>query len=307
MPLLLHPPLHGLVVPPHSPFHADGALNLAIVEQQAAHCLKHRINAVFVAGSTGESASLTVPERLALLERWLQATNGTALRVVAHAGANCLDDARTLAAHAQAQGVAAIAALSPSYFKPASVDALVRCAASVAEAAPETPFYFYDIPALTGVNLSMPQFLALAHDRIPTLAGLKFTNTDLAAYQFCLHAHGGIWDLPWGVDQHFLGAVAIGAKGAVGSSYNYAAPIYHRMLEAFAKGDLSAARAAQFQATRLLALMHSYGPIAAAKFTMKCLGIDVGPVRLPNEMLSPERQAQLRGDLEQMGFFEWVA
>jgi N-acetylneuraminate lyase len=307
MPLLLNPPLHGLVVPPHTPFDANGALNLAIVEQQAAHCLKHRINAVFVAGSTGESSSLTVQERVALTERWVQVTKGTTLRVVVHVGANCLDDARALAAHAQAQGVAAIAALSPSYFKPASVEALVRCAARVAEVAPETPFYFYDIPALTGVNLSMPQFLALAHDRIPTLAGLKFTNTDLAAYQFCLRANGGIWDLPWGVDQHFLGAVAMGAKGAVGSSYNYAAPVYHRMLEAFHKGDLAAAREAQFQATRLLALMHSYGPIAAPKFTMKCLGIDVGPVRLPHETLSAERQTQLRGDLEQLGYFEWVA
>jgi N-acetylneuraminate lyase len=307
MPLLLTPPLHGLVVPPHSPFHADGSLHLAIVEQQAAHYLKRRITAVFVGGSTGESSSLTVLERLALTERWVQATRGTALRVVVHVGANCLEDARALAAHAQAQGVAAIAALSPSYFKPGSVDALVRCAAHVAEAAPETPFYFYDIPALTGVNLPMPQFLALAHDRIPTLAGLKFTNTDLSAYQFCLRANGGIWDLPWGVDQHLLGAVAMGAKGAVGSSYNYAAPIYHRMLEAFARGDIPAAREAQFQATRLLALLHSYGPIAAAKVTMKFLGVDVGPVRLPNEMLSPERQTQLRADLDSMGYFEWIA
>ncbi|HEV7402008.1 MAG TPA: dihydrodipicolinate synthase family protein [Chthoniobacteraceae bacterium] len=307
MPLLLTPPLHGLVVPPHSPFHADGSLNLSIVEQQAAHCLKHRINAVFVAGSTGESSSLTVPERLALTERWVQVTRGTTLRVVVHVGSNCLDDARALAAHAQAQGAAAIAALSPSYFKPGSVEALVRCAAHVAGAAPETPFYFYDIPALTGVNLSMPQFLALAHDRIPTLAGLKFTNVDLASYQFCLRANGGLWDLPWGVDQHLLGAVAMGAKGAVGSSYNYAAPLYHRMLASFAAGDLPAAREAQFQATRLLALMHSYGPIAAAKFTMKCLGIDVGPVRLPNEPLSPTRQSQLRADLEEMGYFDWIA
>src|SRR4051795_12485784 len=134
MPLLLNPPLHGLVVPPHSPFHADGSLNLAVAEQQAAHCLKHRINAVFVAGSTGESSSLTVAERFALTERWVQVTKGTALRVVVHVGANCLDDARALAAHALAQGASAIAALSPSYFKPGSVDALVRCAASVAEA-----------------------------------------------------------------------------------------------------------------------------------------------------------------------------
>lgn len=307
MPLPLVPPLHGLVVPPHTPFFPDGSLNLAAVEHQAAYFIASGISSLFIGGSTGENASLSLNERLALTRRWVDVTKGTALRLVVHVGGNCLEDARTLAADAEIQNVAAIAALSPSYFKPRSVEILVQCSARIAEAAPQTPFYFYDIPALTGVALPMPDFLEVAFDRIPTLSGLKFTNGDLAAYQCCLRAYGGRWDLPWGVDQHLLGALAIGARGAVGSSYNYAAPTYHRLLAAFAEGDMLAARTAQFQATSVIRIMHRYGAIAAAKTTMKILGIDVGPPRLPNESLSLEQQVRFRAELELSGFFEWNA
>lgn len=307
MPLPLIPPLHGLVVPPHTPFLTDGSLNLAAVEQQAAFFVKNAIRAVFIAGSTGESASLSLAERLALSRRWIEVTRGTSLRVVVHVGGNCLDDTRVLAADAERRGAAAIAALSPSYFKPQNVEVLVKCAARIAAAAPQTPFYFYDIPTLTGVNLSMPEFLDRAFSQIPTLSGLKFTNSDLAAYQFCLRSNGGIWDLPWGMDQHLLGALAIGAKGAVGSSYNYAAPIYHRLIAAFASRQADAAQAAQFQSACIIRLMHRYGAIGAAKATMKILGVDVGQPRLPLESLSRDLQDKFRSELEALGFFEWIA
>src|SRR5262249_51432209 len=146
-------------------------------------------------------------------------------------------DARALAAQAQSLGAAAIAALAPSYFKPKSLDTLVACCGEIAGAAPSLPFYFYDIPALTGVHFPMPEFLAVAPERVPTLAGIKFTNADLMAYQRCLHVQGGRFDIPWGVDEYLLAALALGAVGGVGSSFNFAAPLYHRMLAAFAQGD----------------------------------------------------------------------
>src|SRR5262249_7046872 len=162
-----------------TPFGPDGRLNLPTIEKQAEHLIRSGVAAVFIAGTTGENASLTVEERLQLAGRWAEVVRGSSLRLVVHVGGNCLADARTLAAHAQAVNTAAIAALSPSYFKPRSVDALVACCAEVASAAPGVPFYYYDIPTMTGVSLSMPDFLAAGAERIPTLAGLKFTNSDL--------------------------------------------------------------------------------------------------------------------------------
>jgi N-acetylneuraminate lyase len=299
-------PLHGLVAATHTPFHSDGSLNLEAVELQAAHVLRNGVQTVFIGGSTGETSSLSVDERKALAQRWNEVVQRTPLRVVVHVGSNCISDARVLAAQAESLDVVAIAALAPSYFKPRSVDALIACCAEIASAAPSTPFYYYDIPSMTGVSFPMGEFLAKAKDNIPTLAGLKFTNPDLMSYQFCIRANEGRWDVPFGVDEHMLGALAMGARGAVGSGFNFAAPIYNRLISAFEHGDLKQAREEQFRGVRLIQLFASYGYMGAAKAAMKMLGVDVGPPRLPNNTLSSNQVASLRSELEERGFFDWV-
>jgi N-acetylneuraminate lyase len=298
--------LVGLVAATHTPFHDDGSLNLSVVERQAEHLLRCSVTTAFIGGSTGESHSLNVEERLQLTTRWMEATRGTDMKVVVHVGSNCLVDAATLARHAQTSGAVAVAALSPSYFKPRNVETLVACAAQIASAAPEIPFYFYDIPVLTGVNLSMPEFLELGRASIPNLAGLKFTNPDLMSFQICLRAGGGSFDVPWGCDEFLLAAVALGATGAVGSTYNLAAPIYHRVLRSFEAGDLKTAREEQFRAVQVIQVLVRYGFIAATKAVMTMLDVPVGPARLPHAPLSTEHVAALRTDLESLGFFNWV-
>lgn len=298
--------LSGLVAATHTPFDAEGRLNLSAVAGQAEHLLRNGVRTVFIAGSTGESHSLQLEERLALAKRWSDVVRGSGLRLLVHVGSNCIADARVLAAEAEACGASAIAALAPSYFKPRSLNDLVACCAEIAAAAPKTPFYFYDIPALTGVQFSMPEFLDLAANRVPTLAGIKFTNPDLMAYQRCLRARDGHYDIPWGVDEYMLAALALGAVGGVGSSFNFAAPVYNRMISAFAKGDMESARAEQYRSVQLIELLASFGYMAAAKEVMRLLGVDVGPARLPNASLSQEQKSRLRAALDRLGFFDWL-
>ncbi len=298
--------LLGLVAATHTPFHADGQLNLSAVGKQAEHLRRNGVKIVFIGGTTGESHSLTVDERLALATQWSEVARGTELQVVVHVGANCLADSRALAAQAQALNASAIAALAPSYFKPKSVEVLIACCREIASAAPALPFYFYDIPGFTGVQLSMPEFLKTAPKSVPTLAGLKFTNPDLIAYQSCLRVQGGKFDLAWGLDECLLAALAIGAIGAVGSSYNFAAPIYSRLIDAFSCGDLEAARVEQQRSLQLIDLVASFGYMGAAKAVMGMLGVDVGPARLPNTNLSADQLTSLRKGLDELGFFDWI-
>ncbi len=299
--------LTGLVAATHTPFHADGSLNLALVEQQAAHLLANGVPYAFIGGTTGECSSLTLDERRSLAVRWMQVTRGSELKVIIHVGANCLADSRNLAMQAQQLGAVSISALAPSYFKPANVDRLVDCMAEIAAAAPSLPFYYYEIPVLTGIHLSPSEFLSRASDRIPNLAGIKFTSNNLMEYQLCRAFRDQAFDLPFGFDEMMLGALALGATGAVGSSFNFAAPIYLRLIAAFAAGDLRQARAEQLHSVQLIALLASHGYMGAAKATMKMLGVDVGPARLPNGNLDAVQQAALRASLEQLGFFDWVA
>jgi N-acetylneuraminate lyase len=299
-------PLAGLVAAVHTPFRPDGSLRLEMVEAQAAHLRARGIDLAFVGGSTGECHSLSVEERRALARRWIEVARGTGLGVVVHVGANCLADSRTLAAQAEELGAVAISALAPSYFKPRDLETLVACCAEVAAAAPRTPFYFYDIPSLTGVSLSMPDFLERAPARVPTLVGMKFTSPDLAAYQLCLRAGDSAFDVPYGVDEWLLAALVLGARGGVGSTYNFAAPLYRRMLRAFVAKDLAAARAEQLRSAELVRVLAGFGYMGASKAVMAMLGVDVGPPRLPHVGLAAGPVGELHRRLEALGFFDWV-
>jgi len=298
--------IQTLVAATHTPFHADASLNLSAVEQQATHLEASGVSTVFIGGTTGESHSLSLGERLALTERWMEISAASPLKVIVHVGGNCLPDVCELAAQAEKKGAAAISALTPSYFKPRSVADLVECCAQIAGAAPGLPFYYYDIPSFTGVHLAMPEFLTQAQDRIPNLAGIKFTNPDGMMYQQCLNHSSGRFDILWGTDECLLAGLALGAQGAVGSTYNFAAPIYSRLIAAFSAGDLATARLEQMRSVTMIARIALIGYMGAAKAVMKMLGVDVGPARLPHSNPDADLVKALHADLEAMGFFERV-
>ena len=299
----MFPRLTGLIAAPHTPFHADGGLNLAVVKTQASYLAAAGVQGVFVGGSTGESHSLTVDERMKLAERWSDVARGTPLRLVVHVGHNCQRDACELARAAGRLRVNACAALAPSYFKPASTLDLANFLAPIAAAAPDLPFYYYDIPVMTGVTLSVVELLGVAAGAIPNLAGAKFTNLDLAQFSECLRHDGGRFDILSGYDELLLAALALGGRGAVGSGYNFAAPIYRRLVAAHGRGDWEAARREQARGIELIRLLQRYGYFPASKQLMQWLGVDVGPTRSPLRQLTSQEQASLRRDLEEAGLW----
>ena len=289
-----------LIAPPHTPFHPDGSLNLDTVEKLAAHFERDKLAGVFVAGTTGESQSLTVDERVRLAERWVDVCRSTDMTVIVQVGHNCVADACTLAAAAQRNGADAVASLAPSFLKPDSVDDLIECCRPVAEAAPDLPFYLYDIPVVTDVRLPMPEFLEKATERIPNFKGLKFTNPDLVALQECLTVNDGQYDILFGCDEIMLAAVMFGCPGAVGTNYNFAAPHFYRMIENFHAGNVAEAVQGQREAVRLIRVCLEYGFLPAAKAIMSFLGIDCGPTRAPIRPLTETQIADLCRKVESL-------
>jgi N-acetylneuraminate lyase len=290
----------AFIAPPHAPFNADGSLNLNAVEKQAEHFEQNGIAGVFVSGTTGESQSLTVQERLDLAERWIDVCRSTELQVIIQVGHNCIEDAKTMAAHAERCGADAIATLAPSFLKPASVDDLIACCKPVAEAAANLPFYLYDIPVMTEVRLPMTEFLQRGKEQILNLKGLKFTNPDLVQLQECLHLNEGEFDILFGCDEILLTSILLGCRGAVGSTYNFCAPHYRGMVDAFEAGNLVAARDAQFQAVQMIRCLQKYSFLPAAKAVMSFLGIDCGPVRAPLSNLKAGQLEELKADFEKL-------
>lgn len=294
------PPFTGLVAAPFTPFHADGSLNLDVIPGYARFLKARGVRAAFVCGTTGEGASLSTEERERVAGAWLRAA---ALPVIVHAGHTSLPEARRLASHAEKHGAAAVSALSPFFFKPRDAAGLADWCAAIASASPSLPFYYYHIPSMTGVSLPVIDFLRAA--RIPNLAGVKYTHEDLADYETCLRHEDGRFDLLFGRDELLLEGAGHGARGAVGSTYNYASPLYLRLLAALAKGDRAQARALQDQSIAMIAACNDIGVthLAASKAVMAWLGIDCGPVRLPLTQPTPAQLSTLRETLAALGFF----
>lgn len=296
------PRYEGLIAAPHSPFDARGELTLEVIEKQVDVLVEGKVLAAFVCGSTGESHSLTLDERRAIAARWVEKARGK-LDVFVHVGHNCQRDAIALAGHAQSIGAAAVAAMAPSYFKPSSVDDLIEFLAPIASAAPKTPFYYYDIPSMTSVRLPMDQFLMKAPARIPNLVGIKYTSDDLITLQSCLGLEGGRFEMLYGSDEILLAALALGVRGAVGSTYNYAAPLYHRIIASFKAGEMTSAQELQRQSVAMVKVLNAFGGMRAGKAVMGMLGVDCGPVRPPIAALTAGQIGELYERLLPMDIF----
>ncbi|WP_242921232.1 dihydrodipicolinate synthase family protein [Pontibacter liquoris] len=295
--------LHGLIAAPFTPMHADGSLNLALIPAYYQLLKENGNTGAFICGSTGEGVSLTLEEKKQVAEAWAVAAKGDAsFKVITLVGGTCLQDAVDLAAHAQQIKLDAIAFTAPFYFKPASVQALAQCCQVVAEAAPELPFYYYHIPVLTGVGFPMLDLLREVEGQIATFAGIKYTHEDFMDFLSCLHFAHGKYDMLWGRDENLLAALALGAKGGVGSTYNYAAPLYTALIDAYEQGRLEEARQLQEQSISMIRLLGKYGGIATGKMYMKLIGLDCGGFRLPIRNMSQEQFTLFQNDVAALGF-----
>lgn len=296
----------GLVAATFTAFHADGAVNLGAIERQAEELARQRLRGAFVCGTSGEFASLMVPERMEIARRWREVA-GPDLEIIVHVGHTCVGDAQILAAHAEQIGATGIAAVGPYYFRPRAVADVVAFSARIASAAPNTPFFYYHIPSFTGVTLPMAEFLPAAAAAIPTFAGLKFTYENLAEYAQCVAYQNGRYEIFFGRDEMFLGALAMGASSGVGTTYNFSAPLFQRLSRAFARGDLDEARRCQGLANQMVETAVAHGGMPAFKAMMRWFGVDCGPCRPPLVSLDDERAGRLRSDLERIDFFAAVA
>ena len=296
--------LTGLIAATYTPLHEDGSLNLDLVSGMVDHLERAGVTGIYICGSTGEGMSLSGAERRAVAEAYVRAAQGR-LKTIVQVGHNSLAEAKQLAAHAQAIGVDAISAAAPSYFKVGSIDNLADCVAQIASGAPALPFYYYHIPALTGVALDMVEFLPLAAGWTPNLVGMKYTAPTVFEFQACMELDGGRFDCVWGCDEMLLSALAVGARGAIGSTYNIAAPLYRRLMEAFERGDLAEARRLQSLSIRMIRAINRYPFHPAMKQILQLLGIDGGPCRLPLPANGASQVESLQRELEMLGFFEW--
>ena len=218
-----------------------------------------------------------------------------------HVGHNCRHDAIRLAQQAQSVGADAVAVHAPSWWKALQSDTLIEFCEPIAAAAPELAFYLYDIPDITGVTASTTCFLAAAKERIPNLAGVKYTNADLTTAQECIQMNQGAYDILWGADQALIAGIALAlpAPWGVPTTLPHPCTIAYSALWRSTIGELLV-RSKREPSPWSAAIQH-FDLLAALKFTMSLAGIDCGPVRAPVKNLTAADQTKLRLELQRTG------
>lgn len=295
--------VRGLIAAALTPFDKDGNVDPSTISPLVERLQSQGISGLYVCGSTGEGISLSTAERKQVAEAYMSAAKDKQF-VFVQVGHNSLREAQDLARHAAEHGADAISATCPSYFKVSSIDGLVRCMSEIASITPQTPFYYYHIPALTGNSLDMQEFLSVAQDAIPNLAGIKYTTPRLHVFQQCAAFAPDKFQVFWGVDEMLLPALASGATAAIGSTYNVLAPVYTDLIERFEANDLEAARGLQLKAIRAIDALLKYPFQAALKHVVELQTggeINFGGARLPLDCLSPEQCASLEVDMKALG------
>ncbi|UAY56095.1 dihydrodipicolinate synthase family protein [Arachidicoccus terrestris] len=293
----------GLIAATFGFYTPEGDIDLEPIGAMVDRLAAQGVSGVFICGTNGEGPNLTIEERMAVAETYLKAAKGKML-VFVHVGHASIREARKLAAHAEKHGADAISSVSAFYYKPGQVDVLVDSMAAIAAAAPNTPFYYYHIPTLTGVGLDMVAFLEQAEQAIQNLAGIKYTASTLHEYQACLNYKNGQYNILFGYDELLLEALSVGAGAAIGSTYAFAAPIYVDLLHKFRRGDLEGARRRQLESVNMVRCLSGYHSIAAQRAIMHMLGIPLGPCRLPLRELTENEYQELKQKLENAGFFK---
>jgi N-acetylneuraminate lyase len=297
--------LNGLVAAPFTPMDEKGDLNLDQIDNYADLLINNGIMGIFVCGTTGESLSLTTEERKQVLEKWITVV-GQKLKIICHVGSNCIKESTELAAHAQRKGAYAVGCIAPMFFKPSSARDLMDFLKPVAGSAPELPFFYYHFPVLTGIDIKASEIFKLALS-VPNFAGVKYTHSDFYDMQKCLAFDGGRFNVLNGFDEMLICGLSLGVKAAVGSTYNFLAPLYHEIWVAFSSGDLTRARQLQQFSVRVVDILVKYrGSTVAGKAIMELLGVDCGPCRLPLKSLSHDEKETMKKELAELKFFEMI-
>lgn len=296
--------IKGLINAPFTPFDKKGEVNLEPIASYANMLQKNGLVGVFINGSSGEGYMLTETERMMIAEQWMK-VSPKEFKVIVHVGSTCVKQSNKLAAHAQEIGAYGIGAMASPFPKANRVEELVKYCEEIACGAPGLPFYFYHIPALSGVFLPMLPFLKEVDGRIPNFAGIKYTFDSIYEYNQCRLYKDNKFDMLHGQDETILPALAMGgAQGGIGGTTNYNGRELNGIIEAWNNGDIETAREKQNFAQEVINVIVNYrGNIVGGKRIMKLIGLDLGINRTPFQNMIDQEELSMKKELDEINFF----
>ena len=264
-----------------TPFTADGEVDWAAVEKHIDDVINAGADGIVVTGTTGETSTLTDPEKIKLVEVG-KAVAGNRAKIITGGGANETAHAMQLAKQSEKAGADGNMIVTPYYNKPTQAGVLTHFR-MIADAT-DLPVILYDIPGRTGIPIAYETIIRAA--KHPNILAVKDAKGDFSEVSRVLNQT----DLMYfsGDDANVLPHLAIGATGLIGVTANIAPTPYRLMIDAVNAGDLAAATAAHRMLEPLVRATMTHVPgTVAAKYILHGLGRIGSPrVRLP--LVGPE-------------------
>ncbi len=280
----------GVIPAFYACYDKEGNVSPEGVQALTQYFVEKGVKGLYVNGSSGECIYQSVEDRKMILENVMKAAKGK-LTIIAHVACNNTKDSMELARHAQSQGVDAIAAIPPIYFR-LPEHAIAKYWNDISSAAPDTDFVIYNIPQLAGVALTMGLFEEMRKN--PKVIGVKNSSMPVQDIQMFKQAAGEDYIIFNGPDEQFISGLAIGAEGGIGGTYGAMPELFLKLEEYVKSNEMAKARELQYTVNEIIYKLCSakgnmYGVI---KEVLKLNeGLELGGVRAPLPSLADSDMA----------------
>lgn len=279
--------LEGIYSALLTPFCEDEIIDRQAIGPLVDFQVRLGVDGVYVGGSSGEAMLQSLDERAACLADVADAARGR-LKLIAHVGTIATRDALQLSEHAAKARYQAISAIPPFYydFSRSEVMAHYRALAD----ASSLPLIVYNFPARTS-GFTLPELVELL--AYPNIIGIKHTSSDMFQLECIRHAvpDALVYN---GYDEMCLAGFAMGAQGAIGTTYNFMGDVFVALRTAVAKGRIEEARKLQTMANRVIQMLIKVGVMPGSKALLDIMGVNCGPSRRPFRKTEPSDIAALR-------------
>ncbi|WP_100373152.1 4-hydroxy-tetrahydrodipicolinate synthase [Bacillus sp. FJAT-45037] len=268
-----------------TPYDSKGNIDFDRTRKLIDYLLAKGTDALVIAGTTGESPTLTEEEKVALFQCAVTHVNKRAA-VIAGTGSNDTAGSIRLTKKAEQVGVDGIMLVTPYYNKPSQQGLYDHFKAIANET--RLPVMLYNVPGRTSVNMSAETTIQLA--KIDNITAVKEASGDLEQMAVIIEATSSDFFVYSGDDSLTLPALSIGANGVVSVVSHVAGERMQQMIQAFLKGNVEDAANIHRSLLPLMKAMFYAPNPTCVKYAMQVVGLDVGGVRMPLVPLTKEEQ-----------------
>lgn len=273
----------GIFTAQLTPFDKNDKINDAALEKLIKHNIDMGVSGFYVGGSTAEAFHMTADERKYLLEAVRAIAKDKT--IIAHIGTLNQKEAIDLAKHAEKVGADAISSVAPFYYK-MTFNEIKDYYFGVADSV-NIPMFVYNFPMNTGVTMTIKEFDQFFEN--DKFLGFKHTSSDFFTLERVKAKYPEKIALN-GFDEMFLGGIVMGADGGIGSTYNFMANKFVKIIELVKEGKIEEAREIQHDINKVVETLFSIELMPAQKEVLNQLGFDFGNCRKPFRELTTEEK-----------------